>query len=210
MAVHTMFSVISDFFPVLAAFYYYKRLDLVLKIAAAFFVVSALSDGLQTVFMYAGIGNSNPVIHIYIIASIFLFGAIYFHAFFNPLTKKAVVLCSAIAVIIVLFNIFFNGGLLEYPSISNTVLSLLLILFSLLYFYQLLNRQEFIHIEKQALFWINASVLFYYSVTIFLFMLYKKLSIEQIGQYYIINSITNIIANILFTITLLCKPQKTT
>ena len=210
MSAHIMFSIISDLFPVLAAFYYYKRLDLVLKIAAAFFVVSALSDGLQTVFMYAGIGNSNPVIHIYIIASIFLFGAIYFHAFFNPLTKKAVVLCSAIAVIIVLFNIFFNGGLLEYPSISNTVLSLLLILFSLLYFYQLLNRQEFIHIEKQALFWINASVLFYYSVTIFLFMLYKKLSIEQIGQYYIINSITNIIANILFTIALLCKPQKTT
>ena len=209
MSVHIWLSVISDIFPILAAIYNYKYLDSVLKIALGFFIVSLLSDVLQIAFFYLRIPTSNPIIHIYIILSILFFGAIYYHAFFSHLTKEIVVAFSALALFIVLFNMFLNEGIFEYPSVSNAVLSILLIAFSLMYFYQLLYRQEFIHIEKQAFFWINASVLLYYSVTIFLFMLYKKLSEDQIGQYYMINSITNIIANILFSIGLLCKPQKT-
>jgi hypothetical protein len=209
MSIHIWLSVISDIFPILAAIYNYKYLDPVLKIAFCFFIVSLLSDVLQIAFIYLHILTNSPIIHIYIILSILFFGAIYYRAFFRQIVKEIVVVFSVLALFIVIFNIFFNEGILEYPSVSNAVLSILLISFSLMYFYQLLYRQEFIHIEKQAFFWINASVLFYYSVTIFLFMLYKKLSNDQIGQYYIINSITNIIANILFTIGLLCKPQKT-
>jgi len=93
---------------------------------------------------------------------------------------------------------------------SNTVLGVLVIFFSLAYFYQLLNRQEFIHIEKQGLFWINAGVLFYYSINLFLFMLLRKIIAAHLEDYFMIHIVTNIIANILFTVGLLCKPQKTT
>jgi hypothetical protein len=43
-----------------------------------------------------------------------------------------------------------------------------------------------------------------------LFMLIKHIPIEDQHNYYIINSITNIIANTLFSVGLLCQPQKTT
>jgi len=86
----------------------------------------------------------------------------------------------------------------------------LLICFSLAYFFQLLSRQEFVHIEKQGLFWINAGVLFYFSINIFLFMLFKRMITAHQEGYYMINNITNIIANILYSVGLLCKPQKTT
>ncbi len=215
MSLHAWISVFSDFFPVFAALYFYRRLDQVLKIAATFFFVSAMSDGLQTAFFYTkvfftGVTTSNPVIHIYLIISILLLGAIYFKVFFNPILKKLVVALSVITFLIMLAGIFFIEGIMEYPATSNTILSVVAILFSLTYFYQLLSRQDFVHIEKQPLFWISAGVLFYYSLTIFLFMLYKKLTLQQMGLYFMINSITNIFANILFTIGLLCKPQKTT
>jgi len=78
---------------------------------------------------------------------------------------------------------------------------------SLIYFYQLLSRQEFMYIEKQGLFWINSGVLFYYSITIFLFMLYNRINGEHRAYYYMMQSVTNIISNLLFSVGLLCKPQ---
>jgi hypothetical protein len=204
-------STISGVFPVVAALFNYKHLNKVLKIASAFFVVSVLFDVALELTKTMTLGNNLPVIHLFVVISILFFTAIYYHAFFRPAVKKTIVIVGAAALLIVIFNAIFIEGIWDYPSISNTVLSVLLIIFSLAYFYQLLNRQEFIHIEKQGLFWINAGVLFYYSINIFLFMIFRQLVlVHQQEDYYLINNVTNIIANLLFSVGLLCKPQRTT
>lgn len=202
-------SYISGILPVLAALYNYRHLDKVLKIAAAFFLVSAIFDLMLELTVRMGIGNNHPVIYIFIIISILFFGAIYYYAFFSPVLKKAILILSAIALLITLFNVIFIESIWDYPSLSITVLGVLLIFFSLAYFYQLLNRQEFVHIEKQGLFWINTGVLFYFSINLFLFMLFQQILLKH-PEYYMIHSVTNIIANILYSVGLLCKPQKTT
>ena len=107
-----------------------------------------------------------------------------------------------------LVDIVAIEGINDYPSLSNTALSIIVTCFSLLYFYELLTRQEFVHIEKQALFWINAGMLFYFAINIFVFMLFKRILSEHQESLYVINNITNIVANILFTVGLLCKPQR--
>ncbi len=201
-------STVSGFLPLLAALINYKNLDKVLKIAAVYFLASVVSDLVQQVMKTAGIPNNWPVIHIYIAFSILLLGAMYFYAFFNPLLKKVIFIISALALAFAIANMIFIEGILDYPSLSNTLLSILAIAFSLIYFYQLLTRQEFVHIEKQGLFWINAGMLFYFAINIFLFMLFKRIIREHQEGFYMINNITNIIANVLFTVGLLCKPQK--
>jgi len=203
-------SVASGLLPVLAALYNYRHLDKVLKIAAAICLISALCDLTQVLTMIMQVANNQPLIHLYIIICIVFYTAMYYYAFFRPVFKRVILIIAAVAFLIVIFNIFFIEGIWDYPSLSNTVLSVLLICFSLAYFYQLLNRQEFIHIEKQGLFWVNAGVLFYYSINIFLFMLFKRIINAHQEDYYMIHNITNIIANLLFTVGLLCKPQKTT
>jgi hypothetical protein len=203
-------STISGVLPVIAALYNYRHLDKVLKIAAAYFILSVLSDLVLTLTIAMNMPNNHPVIHIYIALSIVFFAAIYYHAFFKPAIKKIVITTAALALLVVIFNMIFIEGIWDYPSLSNTVLSVLLICFSLAYFFQLLSRQEFVHIEKQGLFWINAGVLFYFSINIFLFMLFKRMIIAHQEGYYMINNITNIIANVLYSVGLLCKPQKTT
>jgi len=210
MKIIAWLGVISDLFPVIAALFYYRRLDTLLRIIACFFLLSALSDGLQALFIFIGIRNNYPVIHVYLILSLIFFGLIYYKAFFDPLIKKIVVILTSVGLAVMIYNLIFIEKILMFPSITDTVLSVIVIFYSLMFFFQLLNRQEFIHIEKQPLFWINASILFYYSVTIFLFMLYRKLSPEQEIIYFAINGITNVITNILFTIGILCKPQTTT
>ena len=203
-------STISGVLPVIAALYNYRHLDKVLKIAAAYFILSVLSDLVLSLTIAMNMPNNHPVIHIYVALSILFFAAIYYNAFFKPAIKKIVISMAALALLVVIFNMIFVEGIWDYPSLSNTVLSVLLICFSLAYFFQLLSRQEFVHIEKQGLFWINAGVLFYFSINIFLFMLFKRMITAHQEGYYMINNITNIIANILYSVGLLCKPQKTT
>ncbi|HEY4323178.1 MAG TPA: hypothetical protein VGN20_04310 [Mucilaginibacter sp.] len=206
----TLTSAVTGALPVLAALFNYKNLDRVLKIAAIFFLVSALFDLLLDLTIRIGMNNNEPLIHLFIVISILFFSVIYYHAFFKPIVKKAIIILAIVALLIVVFNIFFIEGIWVYPSLSGTVLSVLLICFSLAYFYQLLSRQEFILIEKQGLFWINAGVLFYFSLNIFLFMLFKRIILAHEQEYFMIHNITNIIANVLYSVGLLCKPQKMT
>jgi hypothetical protein len=200
-------STISGFLPVFAALINYKNLDKALKIAAVYCLVSVISDIAMQLMVRAGLPNNYPVIHIYIAVSIILLGAMYFDAFFNPQLKNTVLVTSSVVLAFAIANMFFMEGINDYPSLSNTVLSVLITCFSLLYFYQLLTRQEFVHIEKQALFWINAGMLFYFAINIFVFMLFKRILSEHKVSLYLINNLTNIVANILFTVGMLCKPQ---
>jgi hypothetical protein len=204
-----IFSIASGAFPVIAAMSNYRQLDSTLKIVATYFLLSFLSDIGQLISQEMGVVNNHPIFHIYIIISVLFLGAMYYMAFFNQFLKKTIITLSVIALLMIIVNIIFNENIWDYPSVSNTVLSVMIIVFSLLYFYQLLNRQEFIHIEKQALFWINAGMLFYFALNVFLFMLFKQIIDAHQEAVYIVHNIINIIANILFTIGLLCKPQKT-
>jgi len=202
-------SVVSGLFPVLTAIFVYRRLDKVLKLAAAFFLMNVLSDLLQVSTLAMGAKNNQPVLHLNIILSVLFFIAIYYYALIVPGLKKLILITGGIAVLGLLYCLLFINGIWDYPTWANTILSLLAIFFSIVYFIQLLNRQEFVHIEKLGFFWINSAVLFYFSVTIFLFMLFPKIIASHQEDYYIINHITNITTNIVFSVGLLCKPQKT-
>ena len=198
-------SILSGFLPVLAALYNRKLLNRVLKTAAVFFLISCFFDPATWLAAKAGLKNNMPFFHLYNLISILFFSAIYYQLFISSFLKKLTLTLGGVTLLILLL---YNSNIFEYPSVSNTALSIFLIILSLIYFYQLLNPQEFVHIEKQALFWINAGVLFYSAVNIFLFMLLDRIPKDDQHNYYMIHSVTNIIANILYSIGLLCKPQK--
>jgi hypothetical protein len=139
-------------------------------------------------------------------AAIF-FTLIYYRAFYKPVFKKMTLIFGITSLVAMVFNVVFIESMSTYPSVSNTVLCIFLIILSLVYFYELLTRQEFTYIEKQGMFWINSGVLFYFAINIFLFMLFNKISNADKYNYYMMQSVTNIIANLLYSVGLLCKPQ---
>jgi len=194
----------SGILPVIAFAYSYGWLDRVSRIIGIFFVVSAISDVMQWVFPAFGMKNT-PVVHVFVIINIIFFGIIYHEAFVIKKIKTLTIILSALALVIALY---FTKNMLLFPSEANTASGIVFIVLSLIYFYQLLNRQEFVHIEKQGLFWFNAGVLFYSSTNIFLFMLFNMIPQDDLPTYFVINNITNIIANLLYTTALLCRPQK--
>jgi hypothetical protein len=204
-------SVLTGLLPLLAAWYNYKYLNKVLKLSACLLLLSFVADALGFLLIdILHVHNTMYKMHSYIAGNILLLGAIYYCVFFEPVLKKAVIVITAIVLLIAVANVCFVQGIKEYPSISNTALSIVAISFSLTYFYRLFTGPVFINIQKEGFFWINSGIIFYYSVTIFMFMLYKQIYMAHIYQYYMINFIANIIANLIFSIGLLCKPLKTT
>ncbi len=200
-------STISGFFPVVVALFNYRHLDKVLRIAALFFLIASVFDPAMWLLANSGSKNTMWLLHLNVLVSLFFYTVIYHKLFAKAIYKKITIVLAVITLFIMML---FNRSLDEYPSVSNTALSVQMIMLSLLYFSQLLNPLKYVDIEKQGLFWINAGVLFYSSVNIFLFMIFTQIPVEDQHNYYIINSITNIIANILFSVGLFCKPQKTT
>jgi len=202
-------TVISDFLPVIAALYNYRRLDSTLRLMALFCLLSVIPDLVGLVISYLNLRYYNNLVlfHFFDMMAAVFFTLIYRRAFYKELFKKITFILGGASLLIMIFNAIFIEGLWKYPSVSNTVLCVLLIIFSLIYFYELLSRQEFTYIEKQGMFWINSGVLFYFSINIFLFMLYNKISDADKPNYYMMQSVTNIIANLLYSVGLLCKPQ---
>ncbi|WP_157263068.1 hypothetical protein [Pedobacter steynii] len=209
-------SSLSALFPIVAAIVNRRHLNHLQKIAAVFFIISALFDFSLllvrhfniTLITTGGRANNAPLIHLFILVSVFFYALIYFYAFNKLTLKKLSIIFAGIAGVLILTNAFFIEGLSKFPSIGNTILSVTLILLSLLYFWQLLDQVEIVRLEKQPMFWISAGVLSYCSINIFLFMLIRSLgSLSQ--NFWTIHSIINIIANSLFAIALFCKPRKT-
>lgn len=205
----TDITVISDFLPVTAALYNYRRLDPILRLVAIFCMLSVIPDVAGIIASYLKVRHYNNLIlfHFFDMMAAVFFTLIYHRAFYKQLFKKVTFILGGLSLLMMIFNAIFIEGLWKYPSVSNTVLCVLLIIFSLIYFYELLNRQEFTYIEKQGMFWVNSGVLFYFAFNIFLFMLYNKISNAEKLNYYMMQSVTNIIANLLYSVGLLCKPQ---
>jgi hypothetical protein len=202
-------SLFSGVLPVAAALYNYKHLDKVLKIAAVFFIISSFFDILLFTIPKLGVKNNSPFLHLFTVISIVFYGLIYYHSFYIPLFKKITVALSILTLIVLGYNAIGDDKIMSFPTISYTFLSVVLNILSLLYFYQLLNNKEFTHIEKQAMFWINSGVLFYFGINIFLFMLFVRIESHNGGDLWVIHDLTNIFANVLYSVALLCKPQKT-
>jgi hypothetical protein len=190
--------------PVIAAIINYRNLTRILKLAAILFTIAFLVDFLSYLYYLGFIklsnNNNQPFFHLSIIINLVFYSIIYYRSFFKYQLKKFTLILGVLALTLVLF-FTIKDSIWKYPSWGNTVLCLYMIIVSLLYFYQILEQQEFIHIEEQPLFWIS-------SFNIFLYMLYDKLK-DPMGSYTI-HRVTDIITNLLFVTGLLCKTRKTT
>jgi len=200
-------SLFSGLFPVITAIYRYKTLDPALKPMAIFFFISAISDTLLLVMPHIGISNNGPLIHFFLVIILVFFGRVYYQSFYVPIFKRITTWACILAFTAIVFGVFWDG-LLFFPSFAYSFLSVVFTLLSLLYFYQLLTAREFVHIEKLPMFWINSGVLIYFGINIFLFMLFDKLVEHTADDIWIIHDLTNIVANILYSIGFLCQSQR--
>ena len=112
--------------------------------------------------------NNMPVFHFYVILSFWIYALIYFHMLKQIRLRLIFLIISAIFTIFCAFDSLFYQKLSSFPSINIIVGNVILVGFSLFYFKYLIDVNPFEPLKKNSSFWINISVLAYFSIQIFI------------------------------------------
>ena len=105
---------------------------------------------------------------------------------------------------------FFHLSEEEFYITNSAIDSIGLIVASLFYFFELLNRTEFVNIKNESPFWAITAILFYASCSLPIYLFQSFLS-AKIPEYYkavfSINFFLYIIVHLLFIKAYLCKKK---
>ena len=170
----------------------------------SFFCLMALLDLIGLLWVrYWHLGNNMPLIHLVGMVEIVCISLFYFK-FINEINLKRIVII--VALMVLLFAIIEGiviEGIFNYPSIALAPGGIMIILWSLLGFYELLKLNNNIPIYKEPMFWINSGILIYFAGTFFLFLLndyFMKNDPHSASIFNNINLFLNVLVNIIYSI----------
>ncbi len=170
-----------------------------IAILAAF---SFLADLAVFAMALSGI-NNYPVGNAYLLVQSLVFLMIYQDAL--KMRPAITYLLGGAYTVAFVANYFFVQGPYVVNSYSIVLSSVGFILFSLIYFRQLLINLPETFVHRVPMVWVNSSVLIYFSGNLFTFMLFNYL----MSSIWILHNILNIIKNILLFVAV-WQSQRTT
>lgn len=167
-------------------------------------VLSGVIDGISFVLIQLRI-NPNYSSNTYPIILFFSLSLIYYRLF-SGRYSKLLLIAGAGFTVMVAYEIVTEGASAS-TSMLPVVSSLIFIGYSILYFYRLLKDLPAQRLSSLPGFWINVSVLFYFSGTFILFLSFtylieKSRSNDTLMAFWSIQNISNIIRNILYAIAI--------
>ncbi|MDZ4756526.1 MAG: hypothetical protein SGJ10_00120 [Bacteroidota bacterium] len=157
--------------------------------------------------------NNMPLLHIFTIIEFFLFATIYYIYFSNhQLAKRMIAISSFLFLLSAVLDATYFNGFWRSNTISHSVESIILVMFSLLYFFSFFKEISEEEVWKKSMFWLSSGVVIYFSINIFLFMLANyllKKNYNLVDQGYNMHAFINIFVNIIFAISFICLRKKT-
>ena len=202
-------SAFSVFLPLAVGLFRLRQLGLHLKILLVFLGISAIVESV-TVAM-ASSGTSNVfLIPLFALIELTFVTIVYSKVYQNRIWKRILIFVPIAFTIFLVLNVFFAEGAKNLSSYIRSVEGLLVIGITLVWFYQALNNVSINAIHREPMFWISSGFLIYFAGTFFLFITSTYLLEHTEGILavaFLINSISNICKNILFTFALWMRPQ---
>jgi hypothetical protein len=179
--------------PVLVSFSYFLLLS---------FVIEYIAWSLSRRFI------TNTILYNYFTAFEFIFYLFFFWSVFTGSRMKKIILAVIIFYILcAVLNInFIQKGV--FHSYTYNLGSMLIVIFSITYFYFLFRFPEKNSLTKNPFFWIGIALLFYYTCTFFIYGLQNFITITIKNYNTILTRIEdflNIVLYTLFSIGFLCK-----
>jgi hypothetical protein len=177
-----------------------------------YLVVTASAAELLSEILWRLKVNNLFLNHFYAVAEFSILGMLYarhLDGLIKPIYIRGVVLAFGL---LALINVIFFQGLETFNSNVTFAESLLLILLAMLYFYKLLRYLEHRVLQHVPMFWINMSVLTYFSGALILFHVANELiplPKDEIEAIWGTHALFNIVHYALYVVALWVKPLKT-
>ena len=184
---------------VVLSFYYWKRLSVAFKYLTYFLCLGLFVELLTTLLMPYKVNNM-PILHVYTLLEFILSALLYqkMGLFDRWPTKRFWIFVGGVSVAIVLNSIFIQS-ILTHPSISRSLVHVLVISFSVGYMFQLKENTP----ESGALNIMNAAMLIVNTGSLFIFMFGNVLLGNEFEMlFWEINLLLNLIFLILILISI--------
>jgi hypothetical protein len=176
-------------------------------------IVSGLAD-LVSFLIYTHYHiNPNPVVSVYGLLQFLILMFIYRTEYTRVAFKRLADVVSIAFIIFAVINFVYIQGVHGLNTNLFTVSSIVLMLFCLLYFYQIIQELPELYIERMVMFWIGAGVFFYFGTNLFLFLTVDRF-IPKADENFLLswglhngsNMVKNIIFSIAFYVALTKEP----
>lgn len=157
-----------------------------------------------------GKGSASIFNFIFIPVEFSIIGYFFYNSVNYEIHKKIILWLSLLFIASFIVKSLFTTHQL-FDSVLNGVEALVVIFFSLLFFYEQLRYPKSLFIYTQPEFWGVSGFFLFFSISFFAF-LYRQTFWTQKDfyvQYIYIHALAGILRNLLFTMGMLIKPEKT-
>jgi len=166
-------------------------------------IVSGLADLLSFLIYTHYHINPNPIVSAYGLLQFLILMLIYRREYTRVALKRLADVVMFAFTIFAVVNFWFIQGVHALNTYLFTVSSVVLMIFCLLYFYQIIQELPEPYIERMVMFWIGAGVFFYFGSNLFLFLTVDRYVLKADGNFLLswgLHNGSNTVKNVIFSI----------
>lgn len=191
MSVWSLLRISPILIPFVVGIYKYSRIR---NLRYLFFFVcyGVGNEMVSKVLKEFGIRNTMPQSHLYAIVSFTLLCLFYRSVFKGYISEKWFNGLIVLYYVFSITNLLFFQSIFDYPSLSFSVMTIVVVVFAIIYYHKTMVEAEVTSLSKEPLVWINTAMLIYYTGNLFynvlfnLFLDYSHEFLRSIGIYFFV------------------------
>ena len=186
--------------PFIVALFYIKKIKTYLIPVFVLAIVNVCVEVINHIYLRFN-RNTNEILHIFTILEfclLSLFFALFFKKYFNPI----IIYLMMPLFLVVAYVDYKINGLNTTDSLSLTIESFILVVYTLFFYFYVLKNLIFDDLLSQPVFWMSMAVLFYFSGNFVLFVCGKYMARLDIDKYVILWTIIHTFFNVLYNVFL--------
>lgn len=207
--------VFSILIPIGVGLWRHSYLETEVKWLLYMLIPVAVNQLVSFFWMYYVADNNIPFFHLYIFIELMFLGRIFYLYLKRTRIKLIIpILVSAFSVFYIIHVLLSPSVLMNYANATNMrAIEGVIVLFMVgLYFFNVYKKQEVLHLQKTAGFWIGGGLLLYFLSNVLLFA-FSELVFSQdslvFKSLWAVHAVLLILLYLNFTIAFLCKKTVT-
>jgi hypothetical protein len=196
--------------PIIISFIRFRSLSTETKILCFYIYFSATIEIAANVFISFHIPNL-ALLHLFTIVEFIFISCLYKKALEGLIPNKIFTVFIVVLSLFLVCNSIFIQPLSGFNTIARTVSNVIIIVYSILFFYKTFKELKIFHLEKEPMFWINSGILFYFSCNLFFFIFSNyilTLSTSVNLKVWFVHAVFNFLIYIFFSIGIWHSPKK--
>ncbi|MCY1719737.1 hypothetical protein OU798_05250 [Prolixibacteraceae bacterium Z1-6] len=174
MPFYLYLNILSELSAVILGTVFIKSLKKKYVFLYIFVCYALVTEVLLHLLSRLGVKNTLPGTHIYGPIEFLLLAFLYYFHFNKSKIAKWIIVSMVLFELYCIINLLFIQGFYEYSN-TRAISSLILVLFSILYFNKVMIETNISKLSAEPMVWINTAVLLYFSANLFYNILFMMI-----------------------------------